>query len=380
MGRGTRMKRRCRQWLLSICFVPAIAGCAFAPGGAIPYDTAGDDIDELVDIEPITLGLVRAQAAESARQGALNDRSLTSSRSLAPDYSYRIGPGDILSVIVYDHPELTNPAGSDQSPEQSGNVVEPDGTLYYPYIGRIRVAGLTALEVRDELARRLADGYIASPQISVRVAAFNSQKAYVTGSVDRPGAQMITNVPLTILDAVAAAGGLSDAADWHNVVLTHRGQDIRLSVFDMLQRGDFAQNRLLEDGDVLHVPEVGNQKVYVLGEVIQPRAISMGNTRYSLTDALSQSGGINEGSANATGIFVIRRAPEGSQKMATVYQLDARNSAALMLGTEFMLKPTDIVYVTTTALGRWNRTISLLLPSVGSIYDISRTTQNVRDL
>ncbi|WP_150123523.1 polysaccharide export protein [Halotalea alkalilenta] len=374
------MKRRCRQWLLSICFVPAIAGCAFAPGGAIPYDTAGDDIDELVDIEPITLGLVRAQAAESARQGALNDRSLTSSRSLAPDYSYRIGPGDILSVIVYDHPELTNPAGSDQSPEQSGNVVEPDGTLYYPYIGRIRVAGLTALEVRDELARRLADGYIASPQISVRVAAFNSQKAYVTGSVDRPGAQMITNVPLTILDAVAAAGGLSDAADWHNVVLTHRGQDIRLSVFDMLQRGDFAQNRLLEDGDVLHVPEVGNQKVYVLGEVIQPRAISMGNTRYSLTDALSQSGGINEGSANATGIFVIRRAPEGSQKMATVYQLDARNSAALMLGTEFMLKPTDIVYVTTTALGRWNRTISLLLPSVGSIYDISRTTQNVRDL
>ncbi|WP_155834120.1 polysaccharide export protein [Halotalea alkalilenta] len=374
------MKRRCRQWLLSICFVPAIAGCAFAPGGAIPYDTAGDDIDELVDIEPITLGLVRAQAAESARQGELNDRSLTSSRSLAPDYSYRIGPGDILSVIVYDHPELTNPAGSDQSPEQSGNVVEPDGTLYYPYIGRIRVAGLTALEVRDELARRLSDGYIASPQISVRVAAFNSQKAYVTGSVDRPGAQMITNVPLTILDAVAAAGGLSDAADWHNVVLTHRGQDIRLSVFDMLQRGDFAQNRLLEDGDVLHVPEVGNQKVYVLGEVIQPRAISMGNTRYSLTDALSQSGGINEGSANATGIFVIRRAPEGSQKMATVYQLDARNSAALMLGTEFMLKPTDIVYVTTTALGRWNRTISLLLPSVGSIYDISRTTQNVRDL
>lgn len=374
------MKRRCRQWLLSLCFVPAIAGCAFAPGGAIPYDTAGDDIDELVDIEPITLGLVRAQAAESARQGALNDRSLTSSRSLAPDYSYRIGPGDILSVIVYDHPELTNPAGSDQSPEQSGNVVEPDGTLYYPYIGRIRVAGLTALEVRDELARRLADGYIASPQISVRVAAFNSQKAYVTGSVDRPGAQMITNVPLTILDAVAAAGGLSDAADWHNVMLTHRGQDIRLSVFDMLQRGDFAQNRLLEDGDVLHVPEVGNQKVYVLGEVIQPRAISMGNTRYSLTDALSQSGGINEGSANATGIFVIRRAPEGSQKMATVYQLDARNSAALMLGTEFMLKPTDIVYVTTTALGRWNRTISLLLPSVGSIYDISRTTQNVRDL
>ncbi|ANF58408.1 polysaccharide export protein [Halotalea alkalilenta] len=367
------------RWCFCLAFIAPIAGCAFAPGGNIDYSTDSAPIDDLVDVEPITLGLVRAQATEARLTRDAFDRSIRTSREQLPVYEYRIGAGDILSVVVYDHPELTNPAGGDQSAAERGTVVHADGTIYYPYIGTIQAEGRTIQEIRSEISGRLAS-FISTPQIDVRVVGFNSQKFYVTGQVNQSGVQAITNVPMTVLDAIASAGGLGDDADWHEVTLTHDGQDIRLSLYDMLANGDLSQNRVLQNGDVLHVPDVGNQKVYVMGEVGSARAIPMGGTRYSLTDALAQSGGMNEASANATGIFVIRQAPEGSDKLATVYQLNAKNSAALMLGAQFMLQPTDIIYVTTTALGRWNRTISLLLPSVTSIYQVTRTGNEVDDL
>ena len=360
---------------LSFASLALLAGCSLAPGSHMDYRSETAPIDELVDVEPITPGLIASwQAAEPAqpvRNQQLQDQ-LTA-------YEYRVGPGDVLSIIVYDHPELTNPGGTDRSAAEVGNRVQADGTFFYPYIGRITAEGKTIDEIRHELTRRLAS-FITEPQIEVNVAAFNSKKVYLSGEVSEPKTLAITSVPLTLVDAISQVGSANPGANWHSVYLNRDGQQEQISLYELMRNGDMSQNRLLQPGDILHVPSAENQAVAVMGQVVRPGNLPLGNERMTLTDALARSGGINEISAEASGIFVIRGNEPGNNKLATVYQLDVRNAAAFTLGSRFALEPQDVIYVTTAPLARWNRVISQLLPSIRLPGATADSLTDARDL
>ncbi|WP_029652921.1 polysaccharide export protein [Marinobacter daepoensis] len=373
--------------LLAAVVMVFLGGCAAIPGSHIPSGTSkwfseesggkqeeALDLESQVDIYSITPRLIRTMKGKSAAVPAQNadlEKEIES-------YDYVVNAGDILNITVWDHPELTIPAGSMRTPTEAGNWVHSDGTIFYPYVGRVKVAGLKVTEIRDILRERLAE-YIESPQVDVTVAGFRSKRVYVTGEVKTPGTQSITNVPLTLLEAVSQAGGLTEVADWTNVTLTRGDKTHQFSLRELYQKGNIKENVVLRPNDIVHVARNDAAKVFVLGEVVDPQSINFGRSDISLADALTEAGGFAQATADASGVFVVRRAPEGSNKVANVYQLNARNATALVLADQFFLQPRDIVYVTAAPIARWNRLIAQIVPTAQAIYFFARAEDEVTD-
>jgi polysaccharide export outer membrane protein len=277
-------------------------------------------------------------------------------------WTYRVGRGDILEVVVWDHPDLTMPAGQGRRPEETGQHVQSDGTFFYPYVGQVQAAGLTPQAIREALTSSLA-AFITDPQVEVKVVAYNSQAVSVTGEIARPSKLSLTSLPLTLLEAVDAAGGLKEQADVSSVTVRRDGRLYTVDLESFLKDGTGENNPLLKPGDVVNIPRLVRQEAYLLGQIDKPSSIDITTESITLTQALTRLGGLRENDADARGIFVFRS--RGSDGM-TVYQLDASNPAAFLIGTRFYLEPQDVIYVTTAPVARWNRLISGLLPSIST--------------
>jgi polysaccharide biosynthesis/export protein len=159
--------------------------------------------------------------------------------------NYTIGPADILGVVFWREPEM------------SGDVtVRPDGRISLPVIGEIQAAGLRP-DVLQEQVRVAAGKYITDANVVVVVRIINSRKVFVTGAVSTPGGQSLVG-PLTVLQAIAQAGGLTEYADAKNVTIL-RQEDGQPKVFkfnyrDVSKGKNLEQNIKLQPGDTVVVP------------------------------------------------------------------------------------------------------------------------------
>ena len=280
-------------------------------------------------------------------------------------WSYKIGPGDILSIDVYDHPELTMPAGPDRSASENGFRVQADGRFFYPHIGEIEAAGRSIEHVRSDVSQKLRL-IIPEPQVVARVAEFNSQSVLVGGEVNKPNKQTLNSVPLTLFQAVNAAGGTTEDADLSRITVKRNGRTYGVDLNGFLRANYVQNNPILRAGDVVHVPELRNEQAYILGEVDKPSVVDLAKEPVNLTQALANQGGLKEVRADARGVFVFRTVAGRT----TVFQLETSSPEGWLLGTEFSLIPEDVVYVTRSPLTRWNDTITGLLPTVVAVRNL----------
>jgi polysaccharide export outer membrane protein len=302
-----------------------------------------------------------------------------------PYSQYRVGARDILTITVWGHPELTIPAGEFRTAEAAGNVVGEDGTIFYPFAGVVQAAGRTVEEIRGELIRKLSK-YIEQVQLDVRVAAYRSQRAYIVGEVKKPGIQLVRDIPLTVLEAINTADGVTAEADLRNITLTRDDKTYSINLLNLYEGGDISQNVLLKHGDVLNVPDNQFNKVFVIGEttfgrgfgVGRPRSIMMNKARMTLTEALSEGGSLDQETADAARIFVFRSALGKSE----IYHLDAKSPDAFLLAERFPLQPRDIVFVDRAEGIRWNQIIAQIQPTVTLLnsFDGSLRVQPFRRL
>ena len=347
---------------LAAALLPACA--ALVPGMHMDEMPALQPDGVAIHVTPITLALL----------GQMEDKRKTAAHMVATEFSsepehYRIGPGDILQITVWDHPELTIPAGSFRDATASGQQVNEDGNLYYPYIGVIKAAGMTSSELRVVLTKKLRT-YINNPQLDVRIVAFRSKKIYVVGEVERPGVLPLDDLPLMIVDAISLSGGLTANGYKGGVKVSRNGRVYEIDLRALYEFADANQNMMLKHGDIVNVPDRSQQKVFVLGEVRRTAPVTIVNGRLTLSAALGEAGGVRQTTADSSAIYVIR----GTDKeRPEVFLLDARYATGMLLADRFEMQAQDVIFVDTAGISNWNRFISQLLPSVTFVGVIDNT-------
>jgi polysaccharide export outer membrane protein len=341
-----------------IVLVAALLGaCAMAPGMKMT-EPAEIEKGAVVRVQPLTLQLLNRMQEEREQQV----RQVAEEFATRPQ-GYVIGKGDVLQIIVWDHPELTTPAGQFRDAETSGQQVGEDGYVYYPYVGMIKAAGMNIPAIRDVLTERLSK-YIANPQLDVRVVGYRSKRVYVVGEVTNPGVLPINDVPLTIADAISLSGGLTPNAHKSGVNVSRDGKVYEIDLKALYDFADSSQNLMLQHGDIVNVLDRSQQKVFVMGEVKEPGAVEIINGDLSLSAALGEVGGFNQNSSDPGNIYVIRGSDNTQPE---IFHLDARYASGLILAERFEMRAQDVIFVDTAGISQWNRVISQLLPSISII-------------
>ncbi len=199
---------------------------------------------------------------------------------------------------------------------------------------------------------------------------------YVVGEVKQPGIQLVKDIPLTVLEAINGSGGLNPEADLRNITLTRDGKTYSINLLSLYEGGDIEQNVTLQQGDVLNVPDNSLNKIFIMGEVAGGssgtlavggvgggRSIVMNKGRMTLTEAISDGGGLSQVTADAARIFVFR----SGIKKPEIYHLNAKSPDALLLADRFPLQPRDLIYIDRAEGIRWNQIIGEIAPTLGML-------------
>ena len=353
---------------LSLVAAAVLSGCALGPQMqmSVPGDSAEYN-GMMVHIHDIGAGDFGNGAVASSDSGAADFGDLKElMKDSLPELEYRIGPLDMVQVVVWEHPELTSPMGQYQP---AGQKVTTDGKLFYPYAGELQAAGLTAQELRAEITKRLSDKILNDPQVDVRVTGYNSRKMSVSGAVTKPGYVSFDEHPMTLPDVIASVGGFSKEADPSLLQLRRGDKVYTINYLDAFKANLPLERIMVQPEDQVFVPSLSetqkDQKAYVMGEVGRPGIVNIYNGKLTLAEALASAGGLQALNATARGIYVIRNT---SDKQIDVFQLNAKNAMALAMADRFELNARDVVYVDASELATWNRLVSLIFPSVNMVY------------
>lgn len=341
-----------------------LAGCAIPRSG--PGESAISQ--KSADLAGFTLIEMSAAAVANYRVVTLGDNAGTAGVPSAPAIS--LSSGDILRIRVSESKE-----GGLFAPLATGGTafdnvrVDYKGTISIPYAGRVKVAGLDPQRVEERLRSRLA-GVTFEPQVYVEIVSDRGSSVLVSGEVKAPGRFSMLEGPLTLVDAIAKAGGATKAPHLVDVVI-RRGKSVkRISLATVLG----GSNQQLRAGDELTL--VSHSKVFnALGAVKTTGQVEFGSPNPSLMDAISQIGGLNSNEASNTGVFVFRlREPKAWldadnkwQEGPVIFKFDMSKPEMMFIAQAFGMRNDDTIYVTTAPSVEWVRRLQPIALTLGTL-------------
>ncbi len=364
-----------RLALCAVAIMVGLSGCdnraTELPGGSA---TVGSDF-EVIDVTPQIVTQLRR----------LNATPRTAQQVMTADEApvYRIGAGDEVAVRLWV-PKLEGRAGSSEWIENPPLVVRNDGMITLPVVGDISIEGKTLAQARSAIDDAMR-AYYKTWQVRIDVTRYASQKAYVLGAVKEPGAVTLTANPLTVLEAIEQAGGADDAANLQAVELLRQdGHKEILNISAAMQgESDSATHYWLRHGDRLTLTTTHGNRAFVMGEVKNPKLVTLRRGNTSVMEMLTDAGGIDPKKGSYSNVYVIRGmidgaimgadapGPEAAAALAhatpdpsgtRIYKLDLTNAIGLNLAAQMPVNAMDVVYVSPTEISRWNDFVNSILP------------------
>jgi len=197
---------------------------------------------------------------------------------------YIVGDGDILTIRVYDNPEL------DTTVRVGG-----DGMISMPLLGQIKVGGMDVSAIASYIEELLADGYLLSPQVNVFVEEYRSKKVTILGEVNRPGLNELQG-SISLLELISRAGGLTEDAGGQ-ITIKRKSSNandekvINIELKKLIEQGDTSLDISIRDGDAIYVSKAG--VFYITGEVQRPGSYKHDETP-TVLKAITVAGGLTD--------------------------------------------------------------------------------------
>lgn len=295
--------------------------------------------------------------------------------ALDPRGAYRVGPGDALLVAVYGHPELSistyGGAGlALQTGRASGLVIDNDGTIQFPLIGSVHVAGKTSAQLSGFLEVELGR-YVKDPKVTVQVVFTGSLRYYLLGQFTAPGLKY-SDRPLRLLEALSLGGSVvMEKASLRGAYVARGDKRLPINFRRLLREGDMKQNIPLHSGDIVVVPDNTSEVAFVFGGLpggtARGGAVPFVNGQLEITQALAQVGfGFRERALGRLSRTRVIRSEGDRGEFITV------DVAKILQGeaAPFHLLPGDVVYVPPTAFTSWNQALEQLLPTLQTVSGI----------
>ena len=313
---------------------------------------------------------------------------------LSRPYSPRIGRGDVLEIYVYETPPAVFLSASLSSQGYGGGLVsaalppqlvDDEGYINVPFVGRVKVLGKRPEEVSREIEKKLA-GVANHPQVVVKVPTFTSSTVTVFGHVRESRRVPLGYNTSTLLDVLASVGGVTSPINKTLVKISRGGEDITLPLEEVLSDPELNIN--LKPGDIVNVI-YKTQSATILGATGRNMELEFEAKGISLSQALGRAGGLRDDIAHAKGLFIFRfereevlkslgisyKSHTRDRKVPVVYRLDLSDPVSVFLLKEFELKDGDIVYVSTAPavqLGKFLAMIRDIIQPVFMIEVLSR--------
>lgn len=245
---------------------------------------------------------------------------------------YKVGLGDVLDISVLDHDEL-----------QTKAPVTSDGSISFPYIGSIKVKGLSLSDIEKEISKRLSISYIKYPVVSVTLTTYESVKYFVYGEVKNPG-RFTLEGNITVLKAISAAGGITTEGLYGKVKLRRKqkeGGEYKEINLDLKNTKESSMNcdMLVEDEDIVVVER--SKDFFVYGEVVRPGKYIL-EDNMTVLRAISIAGGFAKyGSPDRVKIL---RSISGKVGYENI-KVDMKGAVKGEVGKDIRLESDDIVIV-----------------------------------